>query len=141
MISENLKTPRQDTMARNRKNAILLDKIKEMQKTFDNKECESNSDFQSNDLITELINLSKVQKYHRKYSSKFMAISMIAFIYGSKAYNFLRQFLPLPLENSLRKWFSPDIQFFIQCLTNLQNLPSIINEFVHMDSFNIHSVL
>ena len=55
-------------MARNRKNTILLDKINEMQKTFDemkmmsdNKECESNSDFQSNDLITELINLSKVQ--------------------------------------------------------------------------------
>lgn len=131
-------------MAHNRKSAILLSQIKELQDAFDEMKMihdDENSDFQSNDIMEELINFEKVQKYHRKYSSKLMAISMIAFIYGSKAYNFLSQFLPLPHENSLRKWFSPEIKFFIEGLTNKENLPPLINEFVQMDSFNIHSVL
>lgn len=83
--------------------------------------------------MEELKRQEKVNKFHRNYSPKFFSICTVTYIYGSKSYNFLRQFLPLPQENTLRKWYLPEVIFFIECLTNKQNLPQIINEFIKQD--------
>lgn len=91
--------------------------------------------------MQELIKQAKTQKFHRKNTSKFLAICTVAFIYGSKSYNFLRTFLPLPHEKTLRKWYSPEILFYIKTLTEKENIPLIINEFIQMDAIQMNATI
>lgn len=130
IFSDKLSFPRTETATNNRKNALFYKNLICFQKILDDLHHLSEPDdklpYETNDIMEELIKQYKVQKNNRKYSNKFLAISTIPFIYGSKSYSFLRQFFQLPHETTIRKWFSRDIQIFIECLTSIQNIDKIL---------------
>lgn len=130
IFSDKLSFPRTETATNNRKNALFYKNLICFQKILDDllhlSEPDDKLPYETNDIMEELIKQYKVQKNNRKYSNKFLAISTIAHIYGSKSYSFLRQFFQLPHETTIRKWFSRDIQIFIECLTSIQNIDKIL---------------
>lgn len=137
--------PRNETAKSNHRCSLFFKQLINFNKILDDlhflSEPDKRKPYETNDIMDELIKQYKVQKNNRRYTSKFLAISTIAYIYGSKSYSFLRQFFPLLHETTLRKWFSPDIQVFIECLTNINNIDKIINEFIPMNENNIQATL
>lgn len=145
IFQEKLSFPRKETAKINRRNTLFYKQLISFNKILEDMHLLSEPNekipYKTNDFMDELIKQYKIQKNNRRYSSKFLAISTIAYLYGSKSYSFLRKFLPIPHETTLRKWFSPDIQVFIECLTNINNVDKIINEFIPMNKNNIQATL
>ncbi|KAK8834775.1 hypothetical protein M9Y10_040434 [Tritrichomonas musculus] len=66
----------------------------------------------------------------RRYNDYFLSACTIAYIYGAKSYNFLRNFLPLPNETVLRDWFSPSINSFLEKVFDISKISDIIEIFI-----------
>lgn len=139
IFSEQLKYPRQETLNYNKEKPSFRSQLMNIKAKLDEmynvlEKTKADLPSGSNDIIQELILQDTIQKHKRKYSSKFLAICSLAYIFGSKCYSFLRNFLALPHETTIRKWFSPDIHNYVEYLTDKKNIPRIINEFVPMDN-------
>ena len=84
----------------------------------------------SNVFFTECQELYDKNKYSRRYSNMYKAVSSIAYIFGSKCYSFFRKYFPLPHETLLRKKISPIVQKYVNSLIDTDEIEKILNEFL-----------
>ena len=66
----------------------------------------------------------------------YIAISSIAYIFGPKCYNFLRNYFPLPLEMLFRKHISPQIKKYTNSLIDFNEIDEILKEFTDGEKKN-----
>ena len=66
----------------------------------------------------------------------YIAISSIAYIFGPKCYNFLRNYFPLPHETLLRKHISPQIKKYTNSLIDFSEIDEILQEFTDGEKMN-----
>lgn len=89
-----------------------------------------------NNFLKESLELDSTQKNSHRYSDMYTAISSIAYIFGPKCYNFLRNYFPLPHETIIRKHISPEINKYVNSLINFDDMEAILNEFTIGEKMN-----
>lgn len=98
---------------------------------------------ESNDFFSESKELFNDNKYSRRYSNMYKAVSSVAYIFGPKCYEFFKKYYPLPHETLLRRRISPIINKYVENLIDIKKTEAIINEFLHetISENNVHATL
>ena len=106
ILSEKFVIPNNEsTLKYKKENHMLNQKLEEMEKMIEDYKhaCYENDEANiiknlSFDILDEANNLSKINKHARHYSDIYITIASIAYIFGSKSYNFLRKYFLFPHE-------------------------------------------
>ncbi|KAK8858330.1 hypothetical protein M9Y10_039614 [Tritrichomonas musculus] len=149
IMSERYVIPDKESSLKYKKeNHILNEKLKNLENFINEHSHDNNDDHHSNEneehsFFDEAIKLNQKNKYVRKYSDLYIAISSIAYIFGSKSYAFIRKYFPLPHETLIRKNISPVVSSNVKKLINIDQCSSIIDDFIQQNSDNkdIHVTL